>query len=172
MFAPFLSSFSGRLHSQAVALPTLLRTTPALFHSSTSLNKLKVVGGATKKAKAKAKIEPEDVCVAHVNCTFNNTIVTFTRLNGDAINTISAGMIGYKKGKRKSPFAGQMAATEAAQKAFDMGVRQAHIKVKGLGKARNTAIKGLAAVGIKLLTITDVTGVPHNGCRPPKARRL
>ena len=103
--------------------------------------------------------------------TFNNTIVTISDEAGNAVSWASAGAIGYKGSKKSTPFAAQMASESAAKKAYDAGMRKVDVLVKGLGPGRETAIRALATEGLEIQSITDVTPVPHNGCRPPKRPR-
>ena len=110
--------------------------------------------------------------IAHVKSTFNNTIITFTDLQGAVIAWSSGGNAGFKGSRKSTPFAAQLAAEQAAKEAFEHGVRKCDVYVKGPGAGRETAIRTLAAAGIEVLGIKDVTPVPHNGCRPPKRRRV
>jgi small subunit ribosomal protein S11 len=110
--------------------------------------------------------------VAHIKASFNNTVVTITDLNGDAICWASAGTIGFKGSRKSTPFAAQRAAENAAQQAQKLGVRQVEVKVKGPGSGRESAIRALQAAGLEIKSIEDVTPLPHNGCRPRKKRRV
>ena len=111
--------------------------------------------------------------VCHVKASFNNTIISLTDVNGDVLVTESAGSVGGFKGSRKStPFAANKAAEAAANKAKKMGLQEVDVYVKGPGGGRESAVTGLQAAGIKILSIEDVTPIPHNGCRPPKKRRV
>lgn len=109
--------------------------------------------------------------VAHVHATFNNTIVTITDPQGNVIAWSSAGALGYRGAKKSTPFAAQLASEAAAKTAFDQGLRQVDVKVKGPGAGRESAVRALAVVGLQVLSIEDTTPVPHNGCRPPKRPR-
>ncbi len=110
---------------------------------------------------------------AHIQSTFNNTIVTITDPNGNVVSWSSAGAVGGFKGSRKStPYAAQMTAESAARKAVEHGVRQIEVYVKGPGAGREAAIRSLQTAGLQVVSITDVTPIPHNGCRPPKRRRV
>ena len=109
---------------------------------------------------------------AHIQSTFNNTIITITELNGDVIAWSSAGTAGFKGSRKSTPYAAQMAAQQAARQAMDMGVRELDVFVKGPGPGREAAVRALQAAGIGVRSISDVTRVPHNGCRPPKKRRV
>ena len=106
--------------------------------------------------------------VAHIHSTFNNTIVTITDVSGNAISWSSAGALGYKGAKKATPFAAQLAAEAAGKAAFDQGLRQVDVEVKGPGAGRESAVRALANVGLQVLSIEDTTPIPHNGCRPPK----
>ncbi len=121
-----------------------------------------------RKRKVKKNI-PE--AVAHIHSTYNNTIVTITEKDGNVIAWASSGTIGYKGSKKKTPFAAGMSADAAAKSAMEQGVRKVDVVVKGLGAGRETAIRSLQAAGLEILSITDETPVPHNGCRPPKRPR-
>ncbi|MCQ2796377.1 MAG: 30S ribosomal protein S11 [Bacilli bacterium] len=109
--------------------------------------------------------------VAHIHSTFNNTIVTITDEQGNAISWSSAGTLGFKGAKKSTPFAAQVASEAAAKAAFNQGIRQLDVNVKGPGPGRESAIRALVAAGMQLLSITDTTPVPHNGCRPEKRPR-
>ena len=109
--------------------------------------------------------------VAHIHSTFNNTIVTITDTQGNVIAWSSAGALGYKGAKKATPFAAQLAAQAAAKTAFDQGLRQVDVEVKGPGAGRASAVRALASVGLQVLSIEDTTPIPHNGCRPPKRPR-
>ncbi len=110
--------------------------------------------------------------VAHIKSTFNNTIVTITDPQGNAIAWGSAGVIGFKGSKKGTPYAAQMAAESAARAAMEHGVREVEVYVKGPGAGREAAIRSLQAAGLEVTLIKDVTPIPHNGCRPPKRRRV
>ena len=109
--------------------------------------------------------------VAHIHSTFNNTIVTITDPQGNVIAWSSAGALGYKGAKKATPFAAQLAGEAAGKSAFDQGLRQIDVDVKGPGPGRESAVRALAAVGLQVLSIEDTTPIPHNGCRPPKRPR-
>ncbi|MDI9471659.1 MAG: 30S ribosomal protein S11 [Tissierellia bacterium] len=109
---------------------------------------------------------------AHIQSTFNNTIVTLTDLSGNALSWSSAGSLGFKGSKKSTPFAAQMAAEAAAKAAMEHGLRSVQVYVKGPGSGREAAIRALQAAGLDIYSITDVTPIPHNGCRPPKRRRV
>lgn len=110
--------------------------------------------------------------VAHINATFNNTTVTITDPKGDTLCWASAGTCGFKGSRKSTPFAGQCASQQAAEKAAKFGVREVEVRVKGPGSGRESAITALQAAGLKVKTIEDVTPIPHNGCRPKKKRRV
>jgi small subunit ribosomal protein S11 len=110
--------------------------------------------------------------VAHIQSTFNNTIVTITDTNGNALSWASAGGIGFKGSRKGTPFAAQIAAEKAAKEAMEHGMRTVDVMVKGPGAGREAAIRSLQATGLEVNTIKDVTPIPHNGCRPPKRRRV
>ncbi len=110
--------------------------------------------------------------VAHIRATFNNTLITITDPQGDTLVTASAGTIGFKGSRKSTPFAAQRAAETAAGKARKMGLVEVEVKVKGPGSGRESAISALQAAGLKILSIEDVTPIPHNGCRPCKKRRV
>ncbi|MCR9119235.1 MAG: 30S ribosomal protein S11 [bacterium] len=110
--------------------------------------------------------------VAHINATFNNTTVTITDGKGDTLCWASAGTCGFKGSRKSTPFAGQCASQQAAEKASKFGMREVEVRVKGPGSGRESAITALQAAGLKVKTIEDVTPIPHNGCRPKKKRRV
>jgi small subunit ribosomal protein S11 len=110
--------------------------------------------------------------VAHIKSSFNNTIITITDQQGNAISWASAGNVGFKGSRKSTPFAAQMAAEAAGRRAQEHGVRKVDVFVKGPGSGRETAIRSLQAVGLEVGTIQDVTPMPHNGCRPPKRPRV
>ena len=124
---------------------------------------------ATVKRKEKRHVETG---AAHIRSTFNNTIVTITDSNGNTISWASAGGLGFKGSRKSTPFAAQMAAEQAAKVAIEHGMRSADVFVKGPGAGREAAIRALQAAGIEVSSIKDVTPIPHNGCRPPKRRRI
>ncbi len=108
---------------------------------------------------------------AHIHATFNNTIVTMTDQQGNVLNWASGGSVGFRGARRSTSFAAQQAARKASDEAINMGMREADVYVKGPGPGREAAIRAIQSTGIKVLSITDVTPIPHNGCRPPKRRR-
>ena len=128
---------------------------------------------ATAAASKKKKIRRNvTVGIAHVNATFNNTTVTVTETKGDTLCWASAGTCGFKGSRKSTPFAGQCAAQQAAEKASKYGVRELEVRVKGPGSGRESAITALQSAGMSIKLIEDVTPIPHNGCRPPKRRRV
>ncbi len=110
--------------------------------------------------------------VAHIKSTFNNTVVTITDMRGNAISWASAGVVGFKGSRKSTPFAAQMAAEKAAREAMEHGMKELEVTVKGPGAGREAAIRSLQAAGLEVSVIKDVTPIPHNGCRPPKRRRV
>lgn len=110
--------------------------------------------------------------VAHIKASFNNTIITFTDESGNAISWATSGGAGFKGSRKSTPFAAQVAAEEAAVKAADHGVKNVAVLVKGPGSGRESAMRAIAAAGLNVTSIRDVTPIPHNGCRPPKRRRV
>ena len=110
--------------------------------------------------------------VAHIKSSFNNTIISFTDQDGNVLSWASAGNVGFKGSRKSPPFAAQMAAEAAARRAMEHGVRKVDVQVKGPGSGRETAIRSIQNTGIEVTGIKDVTPVPHNGCRPPKRRRV
>ena len=122
-----------------------------------------------RKRKVKKNV-PEGI--AHIHATFNNTIVTLSDKDGNAIAWASAGALGFKGSKKSTPFAAGLASEAAGKKAFDAGMRKVEVYVKGLGPGRETAIRSLQTAGLEITSISDVTPIPHNGCRPPKRRRV
>jgi len=128
---------------------------------------------AKEKVRVKRK-ERKNISsgVAHVNSTFNNTMITITDAQGNAISWSSAGMMGFKGSRKSTPFAAQMAADDAGKKAMEHGMRTLDAEVRGPGSVRESALRALQSVGFTVTTIRDVTPIPHNGCRPPKRRRV
>ena len=123
----------------------------------------------TRKKRVKKTIESG---IAHIHSTFNNTIVTITDTQGNAISWSSAGSLGFKGSRKSTPFAAQMASETAAKVAQDHGMKTLEVTVKGPGAGRESANRSLQAVGLEVTAIVDATPVPHNGCRPPKRRRV
>jgi small subunit ribosomal protein S11 len=126
----------------------------------------------TKKTGAKKQKRNVPNGVAYIQSTFNNTIVTITDQNGEVISWASAGSTGFKGAKKGTPFAAQTAAESAGRRAGDQGMRQIEVMVSGPGSGRETAIRALQGAGLEITLIRDITPIPHNGCRPPKRRRV
>src|SRR3984957_11824333 len=124
-----------------------------------------------KAAKKKVKKNVQSG-IAHIQSTFNNTIVTITDVSGNVVSWSSAGVRGFKGSRKSTPFAAQLAAEDAAKKAMDHGMRSISVFVKGPGSGRESALRALQQAGFKITLIRDVTPIPHNGCRPPKRRRV
>ncbi|HCG35706.1 MAG TPA: 30S ribosomal protein S11 [Clostridiales bacterium] len=122
-----------------------------------------------KKRRERKNIEKG---AAHIRSTYNNTIVTITDINGNALSWASAGELGFKGSKKSTPFAAQMAAETAAKAAMEHGLKTVEVYVKGPGQGRESAIRALQVAGLDINMIKDVTPIPHNGCRPPKRRRV
>jgi small subunit ribosomal protein S11 len=110
--------------------------------------------------------------MAHVHSSFNNIIITLTNMNGEVISWSSAGKKGFRGSKKNTPYAAQVASEECAKTAYDLGLRKVKVYVKGPGNGRESAIRAIASIGIQVTEIVDVTPLPHNGCRPPKRRRV
>ncbi len=125
---------------------------------------------AKKAKKRKVNVEPEGL--VYIKASFNNIIISLTNKSGQVVSWASAGKAGFRGSKKNTPFAAQIAAKDAAQKAYDAGMRYAEVLVKGPGSGREAAIRAIDEVGIKVTRIKDVTPIPHNGCRPPKKRRV
>ena len=125
---------------------------------------------ATKVRKKVKKNVAEGI--AHIHASFNNTIITITDRQGNALSWATSGGAGFKGSRKSTPFAGQLSAQQAAEKAIKYGMKEVDVKVKGPGSGRESAITALQAAGLKITSIEDVTPVPHNGCRPPKKRRV
>jgi small subunit ribosomal protein S11 len=122
-----------------------------------------------KKKKIKRNVPSG---VAHVKATFNNTVITFTDVNGDVVSWSTSGAKGFKGSRKSTPFAAQVAGEEAARRAMDAGMRTCVVLLNGPGAGRESAVRAIAAAGMKVTLIKDVTPIPHNGCRPPKRRRV
>ena len=133
----------------------------------------KAAGAKPKRSGSKKKNRKIDVAgVAHIQSTFNNTIVTITDLSGAVVSWASPGMVGFKGSRKSTPFAAQLAAEEASRRAQEHGLRSVAVFVKGPGAGRESALRALQQAGFKVTLIRDVTPIPHNGCRPPKRRRV
>ena len=125
----------------------------------------------TTKARKKVKKQVVDA-IAHVHASFNNTIVTITDRQGNAVSWATSGGCGFRGSRKSTPFAAQVAAERAGNAALDYGVKNLEVRVKGPGPGRESAVRSLNAVGFRITNIADVTPIPHNGCRPPKKRRV
>ncbi|MBN2890395.1 MAG: 30S ribosomal protein S11 [Bacteroidales bacterium] len=125
-----------------------------------------------KATKRRKKVNVEAYGEAHVHSSFNNIIITLTNSQGQTISWSSAGKKGFRGSKKNTPYAAQVAAADAGQEAFNLGLRRVKVYVKGPGNGREAAIRSLTGVGIEVNEIVDVTPIPHNGCRPPKRRRV
>lgn len=128
-----------------------------------------MVKKTASKKKAKKNISRG---IAHIQCSFNNTIVTFTDMNGNAISWASAGQLGFRGSKKSTPFAAQMASMEAAKRAMEHGLVTVEVRVKGPGAGRENAVRAFIAAGLKITSVADRSPIPHNGCRAPKRRRV
>jgi len=126
--------------------------------------------GASGAKRSKRVVESEGV--AHITATFNNTIITITDTKGNAVSWGTAGKSGFKGSKKSTSFAATVAAENCGRDALNAGVRKVHVRVQGPGAGRESAIQALSSVGLQVLSIRDVTPIPHNGCRPPKKRRV
>ena len=128
---------------------------------------------AAKKTVIKKKVKKNvQTGIAHIQSTFNNTVITITDVGGDTLAWASSGQQGFKGSRKSTPFASQMAAEDCAKKAMEHGVRTLGVYVKGPGAGRESALRALQAAGMRITMIRDVTPIPHNGCRPPKRRRV
>ena len=130
---------------------------------------------AGKKGTVRArKKEKKNVVVgmAHVNASFNNTIICISDMHGNTVSWSSAGMMGFKGSRKSTPYAAQMTAEDAGRKAIEQGMRTIEVEVKGPGAGRESALRALQSIGFQITAIRDVTPIPHNGCRPPKRRRV
>lgn len=125
-----------------------------------------------QKGRSRKKIQVESNGAAYVKATFNNVLVTLTDNYGNVISWSSAGKMGFKGSRKNTPYAAQVAASDAAKEAYDLGLRRVDVFVKGPGSGREGAVRALANAGLEVLTIRDTTPIPHNGCRPPKRRRV
>ena len=125
-----------------------------------------------KPKRKKKKVLTSDEGVAHIKATFNNTIITLTDLHGNVVAWASAGAMGFKGSRKSTSFVAGQAAEKAANLALDVGLKRVRVEVKGPGSGRESAIRSLAVVGLEITAIKDVTPIPHNGCRPPKRRRV
>ena len=122
----------------------------------------------TKRKEKKNIVEG----ILHVNSTFNNTLITFTDKQGNVVSWSSAGMMGFKGSRKSTPYAAQVAAEDAGRKAQEHGMKEVDVRVKGPGSGRESALRAVQAIGFTIKQINDITPIPHNGCRPPKRRRV
>ncbi len=130
-------------------------------------------GGKKKPVRGKKKEKKHIVSgVVHVNSTFNNTLITFTDAQGNVVAWSSSGTMGFKGSRKSTPYAAQMAAEDAGRKAQEVGMKDVEVRVKGPGSGRESALRALQQIGFTIKSIKDITPVPHNGCRPPKKRRV
>ena len=131
-------------------------------------------GGAPAAAPKKTKKARKNVldAIAHVHASFNNTIITITDRQGNALSWATSGGAGFKGSRKSTPFAAQVAAEKAGRAAVECGVKNLEVRIKGPGPGRESAVRALNALGMKITSISDVTPIPHNGCRPPKRRRI
>ena len=127
---------------------------------------------APRAAGKRGKKVVESEGIVHISATFNNTLVTITDMKGNALTWATSGKAGFKGSKKSTPFAATVAAENAGREAVNLGVRRVHVRVQGPGSGRESAIQALASVGLRVVSIRDVTPIPHNGCRPPKKRRV
>ncbi len=127
---------------------------------------------AKQQKGRRKKIQVESNGAAYVKATFNNVMITITDSYGNTISWSSSGKMGFKGSRKNTPYAAQVAAAEAAKEAYDLGLRRVDVHVKGPGSGREGAVRALANAGLEVLTIRDTTPIPHNGCRPPKRRRV
>jgi small subunit ribosomal protein S11 len=126
----------------------------------------------SEKSSKKRVVKIDAIGKAYINASFNNIIITLTNNNGQVISWSSAGKMGFKGSKKNTPYAAQMAAQEASKVAYDLGLRKVKVYIKGPGAGRESAIRTIHTSGIEVAEITDITPLPHNGCRPPKRRRV
>ena len=138
------------------------------FNNKTSIHMVRQIKKSSPK-KIKRKVPTG---IVHIQASFNNTIITITNLKGEVISWSSAGACGFKGARKSTPFAAKTAAETAAKLSVDQGMKQAKVLVKGPGAGRETAIRGLQEAGLNVILIRDITSIPHNGCRPPKKRRI
>jgi len=125
-----------------------------------------------KKSSKKKEKKIVPVGIVHIHATFNNAIITITDLQGNVVSWASAGTLGFKGSRKGTPFAAQQAAVNCGQEAVKQGMKRIHVRVKGPGAGRESAIRALQSIGLEVKSIKDVTPIPHNGCRPPKRRRV
>src|SRR3989441_422794 len=135
-------------------------------------NARKILAETGVNADARVRDLRDAEGIAHITATFNNTLITITDMQGNAITWGSSGKAGFQGSKKSTPFAATVAAEQAAREAMNLGVRRVHVRVQGPGSGRESAIQALATAGLQIRSIRDVTPIPHNGCRPPKKRRV
>ncbi len=125
-----------------------------------------------KSSKSKKKVKVDPIGQVHIRATFNNIIVSVTNTNGEVISWSSAGKMGFRGSKKNTPYAAQLASQDCGKVAYDLGLRKVDVFVNGPGSGRDSAIRNLVTVGLEVMSIKDTTPLPHNGCRPPKRRRI
>ncbi len=130
------------------------------------------MANTNKKKVQKKKVKVDSMGQVHIRATFNNIIISVTNLDGQVISWSSAGKMGFRGSKKNTPYAAQVSSLDCAKVAYDAGLRKVDVFVKGPGSGRDSAIRNLQTVGIEVISITDITPMPHNGCRPPKRRRV
>ena len=130
------------------------------------------MANTNKKKVVKKKVKVDPLCQVHIRATFNNIIISVTNVDGQVISWSSAGKMGFRGSKKNTPYAAQVSSLDCAKVAYDAGLRKVDVFVKGPGSGRDSAIRNLQTVGIEVMSITDITPMPHNGCRPPKRRRV
>ena len=130
------------------------------------------MANTTKKKVVKKKVKVDPLGQVHIRATFNNIIISVTNVDGQVISWSSAGKMGFRGSKKNTPYAAQVSSLDCAKVAYDAGLRKVDVFVKGPGSGRDSAIRNLQTVGIEVMSITDITPMPHNGCRPPKRRRV
>ena len=130
------------------------------------------MANTNKKKVVKKKVKVDPLGQVHIRATFNNIIISVTNVDGQVISWSSAGKMGFRGSKKNTPYAAQVSSLDCAKVAYDAGLRKVDVFVKGPGSGRDSAIRNLQTVGIEVISITDITPMPHNGCRPPKRRRV
>lgn len=130
------------------------------------------MANTSKKKVQKKKVKVDPMGQVHIRATFNNIIISVTNVEGQVISWSSAGKMGFRGSKKNTPYAAQVSSLDCAKVAYDAGLRKVEVFVKGPGSGRDSAIRNLQTVGIEVISITDITPMPHNGCRPPKRRRV
>jgi small subunit ribosomal protein S11 len=130
------------------------------------------MANTNKKKVVKKKVKVDPMGQVHIRATFNNIIISVTNVDGQVISWSSAGKMGFRGSKKNTPYAAQVSSLDCAKVAYDAGLRKVEVFVKGPGSGRDSAIRNLQTVGIEVMSITDITPMPHNGCRPPKRRRV